>query len=196
MKMMGILLIASILLLGCLASSPLTSKNVNNTTGEGAQIANPASVYCVEHNGTLEIRKDSEGGEYGMCIFKNGNECDEWAFFRGECGPEGNKSTQPNNTQTDNSQVQIANPASVYCIEHNGTLEIRESKAGQRGICVFQDKSECDEWAFFRGECKQDENFCKDLCGDGTCEEVVCEAVGCPCAETPESCPEDCTKTG
>lgn len=33
---------------------------------------------------------------------------------------------------------------------------------------------------------------CEDLCGDGICQEIVCEAIGCPCAETPESCPQDC----
>ena len=33
---------------------------------------------------------------------------------------------------------------------------------------------------------------CKDLCGNGTCEEVVCMAVGCPCPETKASCPKDC----
>jgi hypothetical protein len=33
---------------------------------------------------------------------------------------------------------------------------------------------------------------CKDNCGDGQCAEVVCMALGCPCAETPENCPEDC----
>lgn len=33
---------------------------------------------------------------------------------------------------------------------------------------------------------------CKDLCGNGTCEEMVCMAVGCPCAETPATCPKDC----
>lgn len=33
---------------------------------------------------------------------------------------------------------------------------------------------------------------CKDLCGNGRCEEMVCMAVGCPCAETPQSCPQDC----
>lgn len=33
---------------------------------------------------------------------------------------------------------------------------------------------------------------CEDLCGDGICQEVVCTAIGCPCAETPESCPKDC----
>ena len=33
---------------------------------------------------------------------------------------------------------------------------------------------------------------CKDLCGDGTCQEMVCMAVGCPCAESAQSCPVDC----
>lgn len=35
---------------------------------------------------------------------------------------------------------------------------------------------------------------CKDLCGDGVCQEIVCMAVGCPCAESPASCPKDCAK--
>ena len=33
---------------------------------------------------------------------------------------------------------------------------------------------------------------CRDLCGNGTCEEVVCMAVGCPCSESWVSCPADC----
>jgi hypothetical protein len=33
---------------------------------------------------------------------------------------------------------------------------------------------------------------CKDLCGNGRCEEIVCMAVGCPCGETTASCPQDC----
>lgn len=36
------------------------------------------------------------------------------------------------------------------------------------------------------------EEFCADLCGDGICQEVVCMAIGCPCPETLETCPEDC----
>jgi hypothetical protein len=35
---------------------------------------------------------------------------------------------------------------------------------------------------------------CVDRCGDGVCQEMVCMAIGCPCAETPESCPKDCAK--
>ena len=37
-------------------------------------------------------------------------------------------------------------------------------------------------------------SFCKDECGNGTCEEIVCMAVGCPCSESPDSCPEDCSQ--
>lgn len=33
---------------------------------------------------------------------------------------------------------------------------------------------------------------CEDLCGDGICQEIVCMAIGCPCAETPVTCPQDC----
>lgn len=34
--------------------------------------------------------------------------------------------------------------------------------------------------------------LCIDYCGDGICAEVVCQGEGCPCLETPQSCPEDC----
>jgi len=88
---------------------------------------------------------------------------------------------------------QLPNPASVYCQEQEGTLEHRMIEAGQKGFCVFDDGSECGQWDFFREDCKKGERFCKDLCGDGICQEIVCLAVGCPCSETLESCPEDCT---
>lgn len=41
-------------------------------------------------------------------------------------------------------------------------------------------------------EAPMDHSVCKDQCGDGTCNEIVCLGTGCPCAETPESCPADC----
>ena len=54
-----------------------------------AQLANPASVHCAEEGGTLEIRDEADGGQIGMCLFPDGSECEEWAFFRGECAPGG-----------------------------------------------------------------------------------------------------------
>lgn len=50
-------------------------------------VANPASVYCVEQGGTLEIRTATDGGQLGWCKFSDGRECDEWDFFRNKvCG--------------------------------------------------------------------------------------------------------------
>lgn len=53
----------------------------------GSKIANPASVYCQEQGGTLEIRTGAEGGQVGYCLFDDGSECEEWAYYRGECQP-------------------------------------------------------------------------------------------------------------
>ncbi len=50
--------------------------------------------------------------------------------------------------------LDLANPASVFCTENGGTLTIRQDAAGnQTGFCGFPDGSECEEWAFQRGEC-------------------------------------------
>lgn len=49
------------------------------------QIANPASVYCEQNGGKLEIRTAVNGGQAGYCKFSNGSECEEWAYFRKEC---------------------------------------------------------------------------------------------------------------
>ncbi len=52
----------------------------------------------------------------------------------------------------------MPNPASQYCAEQGGKLEIRDEADGQVGYCIFPDGSECEEWAFFRGDCKPGEN--------------------------------------
>jgi putative hemolysin len=62
--------------------------------------------------------------------------------------------------------TQIANPASVNCEKKGGKLEMRTEPAGQFGVCVFPDGSRCEEWRFFRDECKQGE--CR--ADDGKCE--------------------------
>lgn len=48
------------------------------------EIANPASKFCMEKGFELVVR-NSDSGQIGYCIFANGNECEEWAYFRGEC---------------------------------------------------------------------------------------------------------------
>lgn len=55
----------------------------------GANMPNPASVYCEDQGYTLEIRTAEDGSQSGVCVFTPGDECDEWAYYRGECGPSG-----------------------------------------------------------------------------------------------------------
>ncbi len=54
---------------------------------------------------------------------------------------------------TTESPLDMANPASKYCVDQGYKLEIRDEAGGQVGYCIFPDGSECEEWAFYRGEC-------------------------------------------
>jgi putative hemolysin len=131
---------------------------------------NPASVFCEENGGTLDIRTDAEtGGQIGYCIFPDGSECEEWAFYRGECAP-GDSLTEI---------ADMPNPASVYCEENGGTLDIRtdETTGGQVGYCVFSDGSECEEWAFYRGECSPGDSL-SDIADMPNPASVYCEEHG------------------
>jgi putative hemolysin len=49
-------------------------------------MANPASKYCADQGHRWKSRTEA-GGEVGYCLFPDGSECEEWAFFRGECAP-------------------------------------------------------------------------------------------------------------
>jgi predicted secreted protein/putative hemolysin len=86
---LGIMLVMVLLVSGCTqqAATPPANQTpaaTQTTTG----MPNPASVFCGQSGGTLEIIKDVSGNEYGMCTFKNGTSCEEWALFRGEgCKP-------------------------------------------------------------------------------------------------------------
>lgn len=50
-------------------------------------IANPASQHCEKEGHTLEIRTAADGSQTGYCIFADGTECEEWAYYHGECKP-------------------------------------------------------------------------------------------------------------
>ena len=49
-------------------------------------LPNPASQHCVDQGYQLEMRTEA-GGTTGYCLFPDGTECEEWAFYRNECGP-------------------------------------------------------------------------------------------------------------
>ena len=51
--------------------------------GGGMQVANPASQYCVEQGGIVEVR-DGADGQVGWCLLPDGTEIDEWEFFNSQ----------------------------------------------------------------------------------------------------------------
>ncbi len=73
-------------------------------------------------------------------------------LYLGGCGGEADSTATPD-AATPEANAGLANPASVFCEAQGGRVDIRETADGQQGVCVFDDSSECDEWAFFRGEC-------------------------------------------
>src|SRR4030042_133672 len=132
MKASILIVIFCLLVTGCIQNTPQPTMET---------LPNPASAFCEAQGYTLEIRTAEDGNQSGVCIFPDGSECDEWAYFRGECAPTSQGSHPPN-------------PASVYCEEQGYKLEIRTADDGsQSGVCIFPDGSECDKWAYFRGEC-------------------------------------------
>lgn len=44
---------------------------------------NPASIYCEKLNGKVEILKDQDGNEWGVCRFSDRSVIEEWTLFRG-----------------------------------------------------------------------------------------------------------------
>lgn len=49
-------------------------------------LPNPATVTCSRAGGTPAIERGPDGAERGVCRWPSGLVCDQWAFFRGECG--------------------------------------------------------------------------------------------------------------
>ena len=85
---LGIMLILVMLVCGCTQQIPLTGTQTPKATQTSVGMANPASISCEQAGGTVEIKKDTSGNEYGMCTFKNGTSCEEWGLFRNEgCQP-------------------------------------------------------------------------------------------------------------
>ena len=75
------LFLFALLLAAC--SAPATATATQHPAG----IANPASTYCEENGGKLQIRTAEDGSQTGDCTFLDGSVCEEWAYFRGECKP-------------------------------------------------------------------------------------------------------------
>ena len=55
------------------------------------------------------------------------------------------------------NKIGEANPAAGYC----SALGYETDRTRASAYCVFPDKSECEQWNFYRGECGQEWSYCK-----------------------------------
>jgi putative hemolysin len=142
-RVVSVFLLSVLLCLAAVASAQ-DDDFIGGVIGPGTEspggsigMSNPAADYCESHG------YDYSGGR---CVFPDGSSCDAWEFYRGECGynPEPEK------------PIGMPNPASSYCKAQGYDLEIRTdpTTGGEVGYCVFPDGSSCEEWAFYRGQCK------------------------------------------
>lgn len=105
----------------------LVACTTSATETEQAEIPNPASEYCEQQGGRIEIRTDESGGQYGVCVFDDGSECDEWAYYRGECQPGQAAPVPPSAIQPSyiNEDYGFSfNPTSDWTIEDYGEYVI------------------------------------------------------------------------
>jgi putative hemolysin len=79
----------------CTASPAQKPTAIPVTDVPQAGLPNPASVNCEQNGNKLEIRTAADGSQSGVCIFPDGNTCDEWAYFRGQCGVTEQQSPTP-----------------------------------------------------------------------------------------------------
>lgn len=116
------------------------------TQERATKLANPASENCTRQGGTLTIRKRGDGGEYGVCLFEDNRQCEEWAMLRGECPVGGIKITG------------YVTPAARYCAITGGTYRItaKSNTAKEQGTCAFKNGRSCDVWDYFAGKCNAD----------------------------------------
>lgn len=98
---------------------------------QNEEIANPASEFCEEQGGTVEIVTDDAGNQSGICRLPEGTEIDEWEYYRQYHADEG---------------AGLANPAAVFCEEQGGVV------SGDEPMCELTDGSVVDAWEYYRSE--------------------------------------------
>lgn len=128
------------ILAGCQSSvinKSADNQKKGNNNQQVTQMANPAAVNCVENGGTLEIRKN-KNGEYGVCLFEDNRQCEEWALLRGDCPAGGKKITG------------YDNEAEVYCAITGGQVE---GVGTVTPMCKRIDGTLCNAQANFDGDC-------------------------------------------
>jgi putative hemolysin len=103
-----------------------------------AQVANPASQRCAQEGGTLQIEQRPDGGQFGVCVFTDNRQCEEWALFRVECPAGGLRVTG------------YLTPAARYCAITGGKY------ADADDSCALPGGKVCNAEDYWGGSCKRE----------------------------------------
>jgi putative hemolysin len=159
---LGVIFAVAAVACGAPADKDKTEDGSQASTG----VANPAAVHCE----SLGYRLEDD-----QCVFPDGSSCEQWAFWREECGPQptgpdagpgpGPDAGPPPAACTPLPvRPGTANPAAVYCQDMGYALDGSD--------CVFPDASRCEQWSFWRGQCGQAFSFCNLHGGTVASEDV------------------------
>ena len=109
------------------------------------QLANPASQNCIKQGGSLRIERRPDGGQYGVCVFVDNYQCEEWALFRGECPQNGLRVTG------------YVTPSGRYCAITGGRYAVNHhrSAGAEKGVCSLPGGKACDADAYYAGTCSR-----------------------------------------
>jgi putative hemolysin len=104
--------------------------------------------YCSESGATVQKKERGDGKQYGVCIFKDGKQCEVDALYGGKC-PVGGVSISGYITNE-----------SVYCAILGGNYKKNDSEgiSQEKGSCSFFDGSICDALDLYDGKCSKGES--------------------------------------
>ncbi len=131
------------LAVGCSQDPPPPRLQTDTEPAAPPQAANPASVNCLKAGGRLATEKNPAGGEFGVCLFEDNHQCEEWALLRGDCPPGGRRITG------------YATQAGRWCAITGGqyTDVTGNDASDEHGNCILPGGRKCEAEAYWRGNC-------------------------------------------
>ncbi len=127
---------------GCEKRAETAMENGNTNANAAVGLPNPASQNCIDKGGRLEMR-ENKLGQYGVCLFEDNRQCEEWALFRGQCPAGGVKVTG------------YANAAEIFCAITGGTVQ---GTGTATPMCKRIDGTLCVAQANLDGDCPNPNN--------------------------------------
>jgi putative hemolysin len=137
-KITLILMLATLMVGACSKKATPTA-----TPPDKIGLPNPASVNCEQKGGKLVIHDRGELGQYGVCVFEDNLQCEEWAMYRGQCPVGGIKITG------------YVTEAAVFCAISGGQYAVTGNSGAtdEQGACTLTNNTTCDVWDYFNGTC-------------------------------------------